>query len=60
MTDTLDTSHFEMSELNASAPLNAAESKKVKREKQRGEVDLVRKFWSKKRRRRGEMGGERA
>ena len=42
MFDTLDTSHFEMSELNALASGNAAESKNEKRErereKQRGEV----------------------
>ena len=37
---TLDTSHFEMSELNALAVLNAAESKKREREREekRGEV----------------------
>ena len=34
---TLDTSHFEMSELNSVAPENAAESKKEKRERERGE-----------------------
>ena len=37
---TLDISHFEMSDLNAVAPANAAESKKEKteREEKRGEV----------------------
>ena len=36
---TLDTSHFEMSELNAAADVNTAESKNNKREReeQRGE-----------------------
>ena len=33
MAVTLDTSHFEMSELNASASLNTAESKKEKRKR---------------------------
>ena len=33
MFSTLDTSHFEMSDLNAVAPENAAESKKEKRER---------------------------
>jgi len=34
MSATLETSHFEMSELNASARSNTAESKKKKREEQ--------------------------
>ena len=42
---TLDTSHFEMSELNALAPLNAAESKKKKKservEKSFEEIEVI-------------------
>ena len=35
--DSLDTSHFEMSELNATAVSNAAESKKRKKERRKEE-----------------------
>ena len=59
MFDTLDTFHFEMSELNSVAPENAAESKKEKRErgeKRRSEKILEhkrKKKWGKGRRERG-------
>ena len=47
MLDTLDTSHFEMSELNARAEINAAESKKERKKRERVSEEKrgeVRKF----------------
>ena len=42
--ETLETSHFEMSELNALAARNTAESKKKRREKQRAKMSNVRQI----------------
>ena len=58
MVVTLDTSHFEMSELNALAPLNAAESKKKReRQEQRKEVrEWIRKNSRAKKGRRMDRG----
>ena len=56
---TLDTSHFEMSELNATAVLNTAESKK-KKERERRQKKRSEKILEKKQKKKwGERGGER-